>query len=205
MGRTTGVVVGGLVAAGMALMSGPAAAGYFGISAGKNTIKDWDDVGTALDDGSLSSQRSEDTDTGFRVFGGFGSDPNFNFEVGYSDFGEATFEAQSNGCCFYPAGPVRATASSTGIDLGAVGRAPLSDTFGFIGRVGLLIWEAEVDAAVSGGSGSESEDGNDVFFGVGLELSPSPAMSLRAEFTRYSLDESDLDSLSLSLVFRGGS
>jgi hypothetical protein len=44
-----------------------------------------------------------------------------------------------------------------------------------------------------------------VFFGVGLEFTTSPAMSLRAEFTRYSFDDSDLDSLSLSLVFRGGS
>lgn len=191
--------------AALALLSAPALAGYFGLSVGKNTIKDWDDVGPTLDDGSFTSQSSEDTDTGFRVFGAFGGDENFNFEVGYSDFGEATFEAQSNGCCFYAPGAVKVAASSTGIDLGVVGRAPISDTFGLIGRVGLLLWDVEVDAGDSSGSGSASEDGNDVFFGVGLEFMTSPAMSLRAEFTRYSLDDSDLDSLSLSLVFRGGS
>jgi hypothetical protein len=200
-----GVIARGSMLACLALMSGPAMAGYFGLSLGQNTIKDWDEVGPALDDGSFTSQTSDDSDTGFRVFGGFGSNENFSFEIGYSDFGEATFEAQSNGCCFYPAGPVKATASTTGIDLGGVGRAPISESVAIIGRLGLLLWEADVDATVSGGSGSESEDGNDVFFGVGLEFTTSPAMSLRAEFTRYSLDDLDLDSLSLSLVFRGGS
>lgn len=204
MKRMNAVIAQGSVVACLALMSGPAMAGYFGLSVGQNTIKDWDEVGPSLDDGSFTSQTSEDSDTGFRAFAGFGDTESFSFEIGYSDFGEATFDAQSDGCCFYPAGPVNITASTTGFDLGVVGRAPMSESVAFIGRIGLLMWEVDVDAVVGGGSGSESEDGDDIFFGLGLEFMSSPAMSLRGEFTRYSLDDSDLDSISLSLVFRGG-
>lgn len=186
------------------VMSGPASAGYFGLAVGQNKIQDWDDVGAALDDGSFTSQESEDTDTGFRIFGGFGQNPNFGIEIGYSDFGEATFDAESDGCCFYPAGPVSASAATTGIDVSLVGRAPMSDAVAVTARLGMLKWETEFDARVSGGSGSDSEDGTDILFGIGLEFAASSSMSLRGEFTRYALDDADLDSLSLSLIFRGG-
>lgn len=192
------------LAAASSIVAGPAAAGYFGVALNQNTVKDWDDVGPALDDGSFTSQSSDDKDNGFRVFAGFGDNENFNFEVGYSDFGEATFDAESDGCCFYPAGPVSVEAASTGLDFGLVGRAKISDTLGFLGRVGLLMWEADIDAMVGGSPGSGSEDGNDVFFGFGLELMASEGFSMRGEYTMYSLDDLDIDSLSISLVFRGG-
>jgi len=187
-----------------AVMTVPASAGYFGLGVGKNKVQDWDDVGASLDDGSFSSQESEDSDTGFRVFGGFGGTDTISFEIGYSDFGEATFDAESDGSGFYPAGPISLQASTTGIDFGIAGRIPLSDAVAVVGRIGMLMWEAEFDAQVSGGSGSESEDGNDIFFGGGLDFTFSPTVSLRGEFARYALDDNDIDSLSLSLIFRGG-
>jgi OmpA-OmpF porin, OOP family len=191
-----------VIAAGV--MSGPASAGYFGVAINQNTLQDWDDVGAALDDGSFTSQKSEDTDNGFRIFGGFGQNPNFVVEIGYSDFGEATFDAQSDGCCFYPAGPVSADAAMSGIDVSLVGRIPVSDSFDVTARLGMLKWDFEVDARVSGGSGSDSDDGTDVLFGAGLQFALSDSVSLRGEFTRYDIADTDLDSLSLSLVFSGG-
>jgi len=192
------------IAIAAAVMSAPASAGYFGVAINQNTLQDWDDVGAALDDGSFTSQKSEDTDTGFRIFGGFGQNPNFVVEIGYSDFGEATFDAQSDGCCFYPAGPVSADAALSGLDVSLVGKIPMSDGFNVTARIGMLKWEADVDVSLSGGSGSDSDDGTDLLFGIGLELAVSGGTSLRGEYTRYDIDDSDLDSLSLALVFRGG-
>jgi OmpA-like transmembrane domain len=183
-------------------LSGPALAGnYMGVALSQNTVGDWDDVGPALDDGSFTSQRSEDTDSGFRVFGGAGDPGGLAFEIGYSDFGEATFKAQSNGCCLYPQGPVNVSAAASGLDLGVIGRAALSEGFALIGRVGVLAWKAELDAAVNGGADSDSQSGQDVFIGLGFEAG-GPTLAVRLDYTRYSLDDSDLDSLALSLVIR---
>lgn len=183
------------------VMSGPASAGYFGLSIAQNTVKDWDS--SVIQDGSVSSMDIEDSDMGFRFVGGFELSPAFAFEVGYSDFGEVTADGYSDGNGFYWfQGPVSVEASADGFDLGLVGRMPVSESFSFIGRLGVLVWDVEGKEEDSSGSFSGSDDGNDVFFGLGGEFGGKGPLAVRAEFTRYSLDDSDLDSLSLSVIYR---
>lgn len=178
------------------LMAGPVNAGYFGASYTENTLEDWDKACAGFSDGSLSEPQCEDSDDGYRLFGGFGENPNFLVEIGYSDFGEATFDAQSSGCCTYPAGPVSAVATITGIDVSLLGRVPITKTLAATARFGMMKWETE--STVAGNA-----DGSDFLFAGGLELATSAAMSVRAEAARHKLDDSNLDSLSLSLIFRG--
>lgn len=174
---------------------------YFGLSIGQSTLKDWDS--SVIDDGSFNSIDVEDSGVSIRVSGGFDLNPSFALEIGYSDFGEVTAEGTSDGTGFFwAAGPVSAEASADGFDLGFVGRIPTSDSFSFLGRAGVLIWDAEIDFADSSGSLKLSDDGNDVFFGIGGEFQTSEAMAMRLEFTRFSLDDSDIDTISFSLIFR---
>jgi len=188
-----------VIAAGV--MAGPANAGYFGLGVAQNTLEDWDE--STFDDGSISNADAEDSDNGFRIFGGGAFSPNFGFELGYSDFGEATWEGTSDGTGgFWPAGPVGASVGLKGFDGSLVGTLPVSDAFALMARFGILVWDMEVDVDTSVGSGSDSDDGNDTFFGLGGELRTGDAIALRAEYTAYSIDDGDMNSLSFSLVYR---
>lgn len=184
-----------------AALSGPASAGYFGLSIGQTTLEDWD--ASAIDDGSLSNTDAEDSDVGFRVMGGMDLTPNFAVELGYSDFGEATAEGDSDGSgLFWPAGPVEATVGLSGIDLALVGKMPVSPSFAIFAKFGMLKWELDVDVDTSAGSGSDSDDGNDTFFGVGGEFNATESLAFRGDYTLYGIDDEDMNTLMFSLIYR---
>jgi hypothetical protein len=192
-----------LLAAAACVVAGPAAAaGYFGLTLGDNTTEDWDEVGFNLSDGSFTSTNSESSDTGYRIFGGFTRGENLAFEFAYSDFGAATFRAQSNGCCFYPAGPVGVSLASKGLEAAMIWRGTVSETFMVLGRLGILQWDVDVTARVGSDTGTSGSDGSDLLYGFGVEYEMSATLGVRGEITRYSMDDVDLDLFSLSMVIR---
>jgi OOP family OmpA-OmpF porin len=176
------------------------AAAYFGLAIGQGTLKDWDSA--VIDDGSFSNIDVEDSDVGFRILGGNELNENLAFELGYTVFGEATASGNSNGCCLWSPGPVSAKAEADGLDLGLVAKAPTSESFAVFARLGLLMWDVKVSIEDSSFAGSGSDDGNDLFFGFGGEFRTTGPLSMRGEFTRYSLDDSDIDSIAFSLIYR---
>ena len=184
-------------------LSAPASAGYLGAAFSKNTVSDWNEG--FIQDGSLSNTSSEDSDTGFRVLGGGEFSPNLGFEVGYSDFGEATTKGTSDGSVFWAAGPVKGSAGVKGFDASLVGRLPTSESLSLLARLGVLKWDADFKATDSSGSLSDSDSGSDTFFGLGAEFGGKGPTKLRAEWTKYKIDSSagdnDVTSLSLSLVY----
>ena len=187
-------------------ISAPAAAGtYVALSVGQSQVKDWNADEQLADGSTISNASSEDTDNGFRIALGFGDNENLSFEVGYVDLGQATAEGDSDGTGFFwLAGPVSAKVGVEGLDIGLVGRIPASETFGFVARAGVFLWDVEVSATDSSGTFGGTDDGNDLFFGVGAEFHASPSISVRGEFTRYAVDESDIDNLALSVISRFG-
>ncbi|MGH8481812.1 MAG: outer membrane beta-barrel protein [Nevskiaceae bacterium] len=186
------------------LAPGPAMAVYFGVAFGDNSILNWDNAVVLLNDGSFTSSSSEDGSTGHREFIGFGGNEHFTFEVGHWDFGAATFKGESNGCCFYPAGPVALTSATRGFDLGVIGRAPLSKSLGIIARAGMLLWRVDVDVQIGSDSGTAHDNGSDAMYGLGVEYAATTAFALRCELTRVRLGDTDLDSFSVSLMLRPG-
>jgi len=189
----------------MFLVCGPADAGYVGFGIGQSTVQDWNGGDLAFDGSSVTGISSEDSDTGFRIVGGFDVTPNLAVEIGYSDFGEATADGTSDGSGFFwSPGPVSVKAAVDGIDFGFAGQLPASESFSLLARVGVLLWDLEAELADSSGSFSGSDDGNDVFFGIGAQFNTTGPLSMRAEFTRYAVDDIDLDSISFSLIYRVG-
>lgn len=184
-------------------LSAPAAAQegtYLGLGFGQGTVQDWDS--SVIDDGSFASIDAEDSDTGFRLFGGLEFSPNFALEAAYVDLGEATADGDSNGCCFWAPGPVTAKVAVSGFDVGLLGKLPVSDTFAVFARLGVLVWDVDVTLGDSSLLLSGSDDGNDIFLGLGAEIAAGGSLVVRGDFFRYSVDDVDIDALSLSLVFR---
>ena len=128
----------------------PAAAqqgGYVGASVGQYKENDYSDGETAV---------------GFRFFGGYQFNKFVAAEAGYLT---ASFDV----------GPTTVTAS--GLTLGALVFAPISDQFSIFGTVGLFNWNlSNVDIS-----------GTDPYFGLGALFYVNKNIGLRLEYDSYKL------------------
>jgi OOP family OmpA-OmpF porin len=174
-------------------MSGAAnAGGFMGVGFGESSA----DGKSYFSTDTITSMT--DSDTSFKLFGGYAFNSNFTLEGGYASFGE------------YDADYI--VASSENIEVSALyvavmGSIPLGPVSLF-GKAGLAHWY--VDRSDSDGFSWWSEDatGIDPMFGAGVKIEASGNFALRAEFERF-LDvgdrsdtgRSDIDVLSISGVF----
>lgn len=135
-----------------------------------------------------------DSDTAWRIFGGYRIDPNFSVELGYQDLGQV----RATG--FGVNGDVRANVW----ELVVVGTLPLKNRFSVYGKVGGYRGETELRSN-AGFSGSETN--TDLTFGVGGRYDYSPQVAFRAEYETYqsvggrSVGQSDFDVISVGALF----
>ena len=181
MFRIQHIAVAALVAAGS--MAAHAADFYVGGSVGTSKAH-YEDVpsGFTLDD----------TDTGFKLYGGAQFTPNFSLEGGYVDLGKATLSTSG----------VTGSQSGTGFFLDAVGEFPLSKGFSLFGKLGVFHGESKIEALGL----SDKDSGTDVKFGFGGSYAINKNLSVRAEIERFRFnvfdDKGDVDLLSIGLNYR---
>ena len=139
----------------------------------------------------------DDSDTGFRILGGYQLNRSFALELAYTDLGEVS--ASGGG------GTASAEASAFEV---VVGTLPLAERFSLYGKAG--VYRGEVDARIDTVlvSGSASESNTDLTFGAGVRFDFSPRAALRVEWQRYpdmggdETGEDDIDFLSVGVIFR---
>ena len=160
---------------------------YMGLSAGTGEL---DSISKEINDlfnlTNLSPDASaltsfDDSDTAIKLFAGYSVNDHLNLEFGYSDLGEATFEGtlDSNDPVIGIGSMGAATKESLdGIYFAAVGVLPLSENVSLNGRLGVYFWNYDIALQIADpdgllgvqGSVSGSEDGEDIFYGVGLDI-----------------------------------
>ena len=148
---------------------------------------------------------ADDSDTGFKIFGGYQFNPNFAFEVGYYDLGEAKVSGTDSFL-----GSTTATIEASGFNFALVGSIPLGERFELMAKAGIFRWEMDVSATSSiFGSGSENETGFDPMFGIGGAFNFTKNLGVRVEYEKFldvgdedTTGQSDVDFLSASLIFR---
>jgi OmpA-OmpF porin, OOP family len=147
----------------------------------------------------------DDSDTAWKVFGGYQFSRHLALEVGYGVLGEATASTPPFGGV--PAANVSIETSVW--EAVAVGSLPLAERFSVYGKLGLYMADSEVDVAFPGlGSVNRSDDNTDLTFGLGLRFEVTPNLALRAEWQRYSdvsadaFGEADLDVMSIGILWR---
>jgi OmpA-OmpF porin, OOP family len=147
----------------------------------------------------------EDSDTAWKVFGGYQFSRHFALEVGYGNLGEATASTPPFGGI--PAADV--SIEATVWEVLAVGTLPLAERFSIYGKAGLYVADTEVRVSFAGlGSVNRSDDNTDLTFGVGLRYDFTPNLGVRAEWQRYgdvsadAFGEGDIDLISIGLVWR---
>ena len=184
---------------------------YFGLSAGRAraNIDEQGLVqglrGTGL---TATTLASDESDTAYKIFGGYQFNRNFGVEVGYFNLGKFGFNLRT-----LPAGTLAGTIKAQGANVDLVGTLPLTENWAVLGRVGAQYAKVRGDFVGSGALGtgninSRKSDTNGKV-GLGLQYTVSPGFLMRAEAERYRINDSvgghgNVNVVSLSLVFPFG-
>ena len=148
---------------------------------------------TKIGDDAFDGSGIDESDTGFKIFGGYTFTENWGVEVSYFDFGEASVSA----------GNSSASVGITGLSASAVGRLPVNDMFAVYGKLGFASYDVDLDFNnVPGfGSGHLSDSDSDLIYGVGGALSFGGNFEARLEYEALNVD-GDASMISVSGLFR---
>jgi OmpA-OmpF porin, OOP family len=190
------------VLAGLAVFNiGTASAGEWFVGAG---------VGGASLDGIedvLVGTGFDDSDTGFKISGGYRLLDFLAVEVVYTDFG--TFVGSASGGT--PQTTLRDNWQATALSANAVGILNLGEYFSLFAKVGLSAWQVDDEVTFGTANFSTDADGADVNFGVGAGFNIGKHFTVQAEYERFTgfgdentnLEEgAEVDLVSVSGVLR---
>jgi len=164
--------------------------GWLGVSAGRSHI---DGAATEhlIDTGSV-----DESSTGFKIFGGYQFHRYIGAEVAYVDLGKLSYEGSFAGV------PVTGGKFKlNGIDVSALGIAPISERSMVFAKAGLFVWRAEASDTWGGTSFSSSTSGNDLSLGLGASYTTMGALALRAEIEDFRFAGQHARLLSLGLAY----
>jgi opacity protein-like surface antigen len=115
---------------------------------------------------------SDDTDTAYNLYTGTFFTPNFGLELGYTNFGKIE---RAGG-----------TTKAEGINLSLVGRAPITQSFNLLGKLGTTYGRTDVSSRDPGVISGE-ETGFGVSYGIGAEYSFNPQLSAVLQYDEHRL------------------
>lgn len=174
------------------------AAGYIGLGLGEANV----DI-EETDYGPGVSSSADDSDTSFKLFGGYAFNPNFALEGGYIDFGESGAR--------YTDGLDTLTEEyeANALYVAAIGIIPMN-RFHVYGKAGIARWDVDASARSTWGlSVSDSDSGTDLLYGIGVGFDITPQITLRGEVERYNnvgdsnvTGESDVDVIGITAAMR---
>ncbi len=150
-------------------------------------------VGSAEINEDFGGLTLDSDNTAYRLVAGFQLSEFLSIEGGYQDFGrfEETFSAGGE--------PVRLRLRADGFTLGGTASLPLSHSLSLYGRAGAFFWDA--DGEINGIADGSADDTNP-YYGAGGKVSLTERIDLIGDWTRYELDESDSDVISLGITIR---
>ena len=147
----------------------------------------------------------DDSDSNFRVYGGYRLNPNFAVEALYSDIGEFELIDDVNN--------FDVTYEASSFDIAAVGLLPLADgRFDLFARAGIAFWS--IDSETTGLDGlpgsprfvAEPESsGQDLFWSIGFNINAfqDKRWTFRSELTTYEIgDVEELAQFAFNIQYR---
>lgn len=210
--------------------------GYVGLGGGQTKVSDWVSKSDVIDwmgadadalgidgfDGTVAAS-SDDSDSGWKVFGGIQFHPNFSVELAYLDLGEVAAKGNASGdfyCgsyCFTGSHNAKAKAEASAWTLDYIVKFDPASWLGLFGRLGGYRAEVEQKATATFSDGVDSlsfsastDDKSTGFhFGLGANFYITESIAIRAEWERLNkveVDdgeaESDVDLLSVSAIYK---
>jgi len=117
-------------------------------------------------------------------------------------FWEAYYISYGSADKTYP-GDINVEVSGSAIALQGLFKNPTGEGLAIYGKLGLAKWDGDVKYSEPGFSGSDSDSGTDIYFGVGLEKALDSQSAFRFEWESISFDvEGDsIDGTSFTLYY----
>lgn len=197
-----------LAPCGSALAQDAAKGFYAGASLGQSKFK-----GACDSEAGVTLSNCKDSDTAWKLFGGYQFNPYLAVELGYNDFGRISSDATVvvGGSTFTGNARIEATAfEATGI-----GSLPLGHQFSLYGKLGVYYAETKSSANVqqttppfASGSSSASDNNTNLTFGFGARYDITRNIAVRAEWQRFSkvgsdsTGKGDIDVLGIGALYR---
>jgi hypothetical protein len=154
------------VAAVVVSVTGAAAGGYVGASAGQGSTSFDSGTGSPTFDSSAAS---------YKVLGGYRMLKFFGVEGDYRDLGSQSDDM----------GGQDMTVDTTSVDLFAVGVLPIG-LFEVFGKAGYSMWDSDLSSVL----GSSSDSGNDLAYGIGAGYAFGK-VGVRVEYELFDIEDAD--------------
>jgi len=155
----------------------------------------------------------DNSDSAWKVFGGYAIKRYFAIEVGYSDLHNdadkrTTFSGISNGTgsrfVSLPGGAVRVDVDDiSGCFITAIGSLPLTNRFDFSAKAGAISWDAR-QTTIDLDQRTQVLNGTDALIGLGMRYRFDSGIGIRGEVERYlnvGATEQKVAALSISYHF----
>ncbi len=151
----------------------------------------------------------DDTDTAYKIFGGYKFNKHFIVEGGYFNLGEFGYTATTT-----PAGTLTGRIKLQGLNIDAVGILPITDKFSAFARLGVNYAEAKDNFSSTGAvtllsDPNPSKRDTNYKAGLGLQYDFTDTLGMRGEWERYRINDAvgndgDINMYSIGLVFMFG-
>ena len=151
------------------------------------------------------SSNLDEKDNGYSLYTGFSVIENVDLEVSYNDFGEASLSGVSgnqfkiDGTTYQFTATATLSVKATSIGVAAKPKLQLSDGVILYGKLGVHQWDSEFKVSSTDTSATLDDDGSDVYYGGGLEVSISNFKG-RIGYSLYDLDGDDIDSINAGFI-----
>ena len=131
------------------------------------------------------------SDFAFKLSGGYAFNRYFAIDVAYVDAGTQDDTI----------GLVKVENESAGVIATTVLRLPLGETFAMFGKIGCAFYDSEATARDAHSSERESDSGEDVAYGLGIDVAISSDLMFRAEYEAVDVSAGDFRILSAGVVY----
>jgi OOP family OmpA-OmpF porin len=152
----------------------------------------------------------DNSDTGYKFFGGYKFNKNFALEGGYFNLGKFGYTATTT----LPAGTLIGSTKLDGMSLDAVVILPVTEKFSAFGRIGMNYSEAKDNFTRTGAvpvqtNVNPTRNQMNPKAGLGLQYDFTQSLGVRTEAERYRINDAignkgDIDLISVGLVYRFG-
>ncbi|MBU3725334.1 MAG: porin family protein [Burkholderiaceae bacterium] len=173
---------------------------YLGLSGGQTKI----DTGVT---GLTGTATLDETDTGFKIFGGLKIDSIWGAELQYVDFGKASLKGNNGDRFNYQGTQYQFTSNNVDVSLKAksygvsmLAGYDVSKMFRPFAKVGLHHWKSTESVNSNAGGASLSDSGTDLFYGVGVQFSFTDRVAARLEAEQYKFDSDKVQLISAGLT-----
>jgi OmpA-OmpF porin, OOP family len=187
------ILVGTLLSASTGgLAQGPGAGIYLGGALGQATFKEWCTTGGTA---NASFNSCKDTDTAWKLLGGYRFNRHFAIEASYIEWGEVTANVNLG----LPPTVIEVAASQHSYGLAAVGTLPLGERFELFGKAGFLQNEQE-SRRVSPNPSTRDRDETGFHYGLGAKYALTKNWALRGEWEKT--EKLEVELLSIGVEYR---